>query len=66
MSAGIDLRYMWSKLWSFAAHIWSAKWEAQKAPNQHIGVLNLTHKLQMFGKTINPINLDVKASQVMS
>lgn len=64
MTAGIDLRHMWSTVWSFASHVWSAKWEAQKAPNEHIGVLNLTHKLRMFGKTITPINLDVQANQV--
>jgi hypothetical protein len=43
MSAGIDLRYMWNRLWSFASHVWSAKWEAQSAPNEHIGVLTLTN-----------------------
>ncbi|XP_063422925.1 cholesterol 7-desaturase nvd-like isoform X1 [Mytilus trossulus] len=64
MTAGIDLRHMWSTVWSFASHVWSAKWEAQKAPNEHIGVLNLTHKLRMFGKTITPINLDVQANQI--
>lgn len=64
MSAGVDLRYMWSKLWSFACHVWGAKWEAQKAPNEHIGVLSLTHELRMFGKTITPINLKVEANQI--
>ena len=64
MTAGIDLRYMWNRLWSFASHVWSAKWEAQSAPNQHIGILTLTHELRMFGKTVTPINMDVTASQV--
>lgn len=64
MTAGIDLRYMWNRLWSFASHLWSAKWEAQSAPNEHIGVLTLTHQLRMFGKTVTPINMDVTASQI--
>jgi hypothetical protein len=44
--------------------VWSATWEAQSAPNEHIGVLTLTHQLRMFGKTVTPINMDVTASQV--
>lgn len=65
MAAGIDLRYMWSKLWSFANHEWRAKWEANEPPEGHIGTLHLSHSIKVFGKRIPPIDLDVEARQVV-
>ncbi|KAJ8300919.1 hypothetical protein KUTeg_022438, partial [Tegillarca granosa] len=60
MTAGIDLRYMWNQLWSFANHQWTASWEPCPAPDQHIGALKLTHSMNIFGKRFSPIDLNVE------
>ncbi|PVD22374.1 hypothetical protein C0Q70_18184 [Pomacea canaliculata] len=64
IGAGIDLRYMWSKAWSFAQHIWHAQWEAKPDPDGHIGVMRLTHNLSIFGFHLPFLNLNVVAQQI--
>lgn len=64
ITSGIDLRQMWSALWSFGNHSWTAKWEQNPAPNEHIGTLQLTHSMNLFGKAFRPIDMDVTAQQV--
>lgn len=64
IGAGIDLRYMWSKAWSFAQHIWHAQWEAKPDPDGHIGVMRLTHNLSIFGFHLPFLDLSVVAQQV--
>jgi hypothetical protein len=64
ISAGIDLRYMWSKVWQFLGHDWTARWEANPAPEEHIGTIHLTHSMRIFGKRIPPIDLTVTGRQV--
>ena len=64
MFAGIDLTTMWSKYFSFACHKWTASWTQNPAPEEHIGSLDLTHNLVMFGIRIAPLFLSVHARQV--
>lgn len=64
IAAGIDLRYMWSKLWSFAQHHWTAAWEPMSAPEAHIGQLRLEHGISIFGVRMPFLDLDVTAKQV--
>ncbi|XP_064616986.1 cholesterol 7-desaturase nvd-like [Liolophura sinensis] len=64
MMAGIDLRFMYSKLWEFAKHEWTACWEALPAPNAHIGQIKLTHSIKMFGKRLPPVDLSVDGQQI--
>ncbi|XP_078326033.1 cholesterol 7-desaturase nvd-like [Crassostrea virginica] len=64
ITSGIDLRQMWSALWSFGNHSWTAKWEQNPAPNEHIGTLQLTHSMNLFGKAFRPIDMDVTAQQI--
>lgn len=64
MTSGIDLRYMWNKLWSFGSHSWTASWEPHPAPEEHIGTMTLTHCLYLFGKEMNLIDMTVKARQI--
>ncbi|KAL8574978.1 hypothetical protein ACOMHN_064509 [Nucella lapillus] len=64
IGAGIDLRYMWSKAWSFAQHHWTAAWEALPEPNGHIGQLKLTHSITVFGFHLPFFDLRVTAQQI--
>lgn len=64
IGAGIDLRYMWSKMWSFAQHNWTAQWEAMPPPNGHIGCLKLTHRISVFGIPLPLFDLHVTGRQV--
>lgn len=64
MTSGIDLRYMWNKLWSFGSHFWTASWESHPPPEEHIGTMSLTHSLHLFGKEMSLIDMAVKARQV--
>lgn len=62
--AGIDLTTMWSKYFSFACHEWQGSWAQNPAPEEHIGCLSLTQRMNIFGKTFFPLNLSVKARQI--
>ncbi|KAK3087691.1 hypothetical protein FSP39_009231 [Pinctada imbricata] len=65
MSSGVDLRYMWSKFWSFgSSHVWDAKWEPLPPPDAHIGCLQLKHSLKLFEKQITLLDMDVVARQI--
>lgn len=63
MVAGVDLRYTYSKLWSWCKHNWDGEW-TQDPDNKHIGTLTLTHRLNLFGKDFSVLDLTVKAKQV--
>ena len=63
MTAGIDLRYTYSKWWSFARHDWNGAWN-QDPEFKHIGVLDLLHKVEVFGYRLPLLDLKVKARQV--
>ncbi|XP_061165165.1 cholesterol 7-desaturase nvd-like [Saccostrea echinata] len=64
MTSGIDLRHMWNKLWSFGSHSWLASWEAHPPPEEHIGTMTLKHSLNLFGKQLSGLDMDVKARQI--
>ncbi|CAL1541829.1 unnamed protein product [Lymnaea stagnalis] len=64
MTAGNDLRTMWSKWWTFAEHKWTAQWEQCPEPDGHIGQLHLTHNLNLFGLPLSMLKLDVYARQI--
>ena len=64
IGAGIDLRYMWSKAWSFAQHHWTAAWDPLPEPDAHIGQLRLTHSISVFGLRLPFFDLNVTARQV--
>lgn len=55
---------MWSALWSFGSHSWTANWETNPPPNEHIGTLRLTHSMNLFGKAFRPVDMDVTAQQI--
>jgi hypothetical protein len=65
MTAGVDLRYTYSKWWSFAHHDWSGQWNQHPDPEQaHVGVLSLLHRIKLFGFCFPILNLKVEAQQV--
>lgn len=67
MTAGIDLRYTYSKWWSFARHDWAGQWNQDPDPDRkHIGVLDLMHRIHMFGFRFPILDLKVTARQVRS
>lgn len=53
---GISLRLM--------RHEWEAAWAAEPAPNQHLSVLNLKHKIFLLGYHLPVLDLDIVATQV--
>ena len=63
ISAGTDLRYVWSKLWDFGRHEWCGGWE-QDPDNKHIGTLKLKHGLRVFGAHLSLLDMAVTANQV--
>jgi cholesterol 7-dehydrogenase len=65
MLAGIDLRYTYSKWWSFARHDWNGQWNQDSDPDKkHIGVLDLIHRIEMFGRKFPLLDLKVQARQI--
>lgn len=65
MGSGIDLRYTYSKLWSFIRHQWAGDWTpGATEEDKHIGTLNLTHTLSITGKELHILDLTVKARQI--
>ena len=63
LTAGTDLRYMWSRLWDFGRHEWGGGW-SQDPDNKHVGALRLTHGLRLFGVHLKVLDMTVTASQV--
>ena len=64
MFAGINLGEMYnSKFWSFLRHNWYASWDID-SEEKHVGVLQLRHRISVFGKEIGVLDLGVKAYQV--
>ena len=62
---GVDLRYTNKpSVTSALRHGWSAEWSALPAPEAHIGVLNLSHYLTVFGFRVPGTTIDVEARQV--
>ena len=65
MTAGVDLRYTYSKWWSFARHNWRGEWNPHPAPDQrHVGIMNLLHSVQIFSWRFPVLDLRVQAKQV--
>jgi len=65
MTAGVDLRYTYSKWWSFARHNWNGQWSPHPDPDQkHVGVMNLLHGVQIFSWRFPVLDLKVCAKQV--
>ena len=63
MTAGVDLRYTYSRWWSFARHNWQGEWSAD-ADEKHVGVMNLLHSVQVFRWRFPVLDLRVCARQV--
>ena len=63
MGAGIDLRHVYSRLWSVLQHTWQGTWTADE-DEKHVGTLLLRHRLSVFGKKVGCLDLDVVAKQV--
>ena len=50
---------------SFMKHLWEASWAPEKeADRAHLSVLNLIHRIEIFGVHIPPLDLHVTATQV--
>lgn len=49
----------------WAKHNWKCSWEPEPAPNQHIGVIKLSHKLTFFGFTVPFSTNKLEARQVI-
>ena len=48
-------------------HLWEASWAPEKeADRAHLSVLNLIHRIEIFGVHIPPLDLHVTATQVGS
>ncbi|XP_064649514.1 cholesterol 7-desaturase nvd-like [Lineus longissimus] len=63
--SGTDIRYMYSKMWDFVKHSWDASWSARTDPDEkHIGSLQLTHNLELFGCKFPGLELHVEARQI--
>lgn len=45
-------------------HEWDAKWAPCPAPNKHLSVLTLNHKIYLFGYHLPVLDLEVIATQV--
>jgi len=68
ITSGTDLRYTRSKtgspIHSIIQHMWSANWKPGEGENSHIGILDLTHHVQLFGRIISSLDFRVQAHQV--
>jgi hypothetical protein len=63
--SGTDLRYMYNKTWEFLKHHWVATWTQRTDPKEkHIGSLNVTHNLELFGSIFPGLEFHVEARQV--
>jgi len=65
MTAGVDLRYTYSKWWSFARHNWHGEWNPHPdADQKHVGVMKLLHGVQIRNWRFPVLDLKVCAKQV--
>ncbi|ESN96223.1 hypothetical protein HELRODRAFT_107375 [Helobdella robusta] len=65
MTAGIDLARTQNKWWSFTRHDWAGCWNQNPDPElKHVGILDLHHKLILFGKHFPVLDLKVQAQQI--
>lgn len=65
MTAGVDLRYTYSKFWSFAKHTWNGQWNQDTDPERkHIGILELLHSIKVFNWNLPILDLKVTARQI--
>lgn len=65
MTAGIDLRYTYNKLWSFAKHDWNGEWSPDSDPeNKHVGIMLLSHTIRLFGWRFPILDVMVTARQI--
>lgn len=64
-TAGTDLRFTASKLWSFARHDWGGQWNQDPDPNlKHVGVLDLNHSIKLGNWHFSLLDMKVVARQV--
>ncbi|XP_074654044.1 cholesterol 7-desaturase nvd-like [Tubulanus polymorphus] len=62
--AGSDLKSMYNSIWSFAKHEWHATWGQYSEPDKHVGALELTHTMRLFGIRIPILDVKVVAKQI--
>jgi hypothetical protein len=62
MLAGSDLRFVRRLLYSFARHVWSAKWQPSTEA-RHQATLHLHHEFHLFN-SIPLIVMDIHVKQV--
>ncbi|GAB1610547.1 cholesterol 7-desaturase-like [Argonauta hians] len=62
--AGVHLKEMYTKLWDFVKHHWTAVWEPCPPPDDHLASLSLKHVVQFFGIPFTLLNLDISARQI--
>lgn len=63
LPSGVDLRFTYNKLWSFASHIWRGDWDVC-TEEKHVGIMKLTHGLALFGREVPGFGMSVCAKQV--
>lgn len=64
-TAGTDLRFTASKLWSFARHDWGGQWNQDPDPNlKHVGVLDLNHSIKLGNWHFSLLDMKVVARQI--
>lgn len=67
LMSGVDLRFTnIPSMFSSIRHGWSAAWKPLDGAERHIGVLNLSHYLTIFGWTVPGTTINVEARQVSS
>ena len=62
MLAGSDLRFVRRLLYSFARHVWSAKWQPNTEAH-HQATMHLHHEFHLFN-SISLIVMDIHVKQV--
>jgi len=62
MLAGSDLRFLRRLLYSFARHVWSAKWQPSTEAH-HEATMHLHHEFHLFN-SIPLIVMDIHVKQV--
>ena len=55
---------MWTGFWSFVRHKWAGNWTVRDPSTPHIGTLDLTHKILIFGLHVSLLDTHVLADQV--
>lgn len=64
LAAGYDLNTMWNKYISWGKHVWEASWSQRPSPDEHVGCMDVTHELKIFGCSLRLFKLNVRALQV--